>query len=113
MPDLAERTGLKDLSRVGLYGLTYKEDVDDTRESPTLQLLEVMEAQGFPAPAVYDPMVTRPLVPRQAESFEGFLASADLVVVMVGHSHLKAHADALKGKTVLDTRHTGLGGYSL
>ncbi len=111
--DLAEQTGLKDLSRVGLYGLTYKEDVDDTRESPTLQLLEVMAAQGVPAPAVYDPMVSRPLVPRQTESFEDFLACADLIVVMVGHSHLKAHADALKGKTVLDTRHTGLGGYSL
>ena len=26
--------------RVGLYGLTYKPNVDDTRESPTLQLLE-------------------------------------------------------------------------
>lgn len=111
--DLAEQTGLKDLSRVGLYGLTYKEDVDDTRESPTLQLLEVMAARGCPAPVVYDPMVTRPMVPRQAESFEEFLAAVDLVVIMVGHSHLKAHADALKGKTVLDTRHTGLGGDSL
>ena len=33
---------MKDLSRVGLYGLTYKQDVDDVRESPTLQLLENM-----------------------------------------------------------------------
>jgi UDP-N-acetyl-D-mannosaminuronic acid dehydrogenase len=30
--------GMTDLSRVGLYGLTYKENVDDVRESPTLQL---------------------------------------------------------------------------
>ena len=109
----AAESGLSDLSRVGLYGLTYKENVDDIRESPTLQLLEVMEAQGFPAPAVYDPMVTRPAVPRQYGDFAEFLAAADLIVVMVGHDHLKAHGAALAGKTVLDTRHTGLGGFGL
>ena len=27
---------IKDVSKVGLYGLTYKEDVDDTRESPSM-----------------------------------------------------------------------------
>ena len=34
---------MTDISRVGLYGLTYKENVDDMRESPTLQMLESME----------------------------------------------------------------------
>jgi UDP-N-acetyl-D-mannosaminuronic acid dehydrogenase len=29
---------IHDISKVGLYGLAYKENVDDTRESPTLQL---------------------------------------------------------------------------
>lgn len=27
--------GITDPSKVGIYGLTYKEDVDDVRESPT------------------------------------------------------------------------------
>jgi len=31
------------VSRVGLYSLTYKENVDDTRESPTLQLIHLLE----------------------------------------------------------------------
>lgn len=50
--------GLTDVSRVGLYGLTYKENVDDTRESPTLQLLHIMDehlAGGLIK--VYDPYV--------------------------------------------------------
>jgi len=34
---------ITDVGRVGLYGLTYKENVDDMRESPTLQMLESME----------------------------------------------------------------------
>ena len=38
--DIMKENNLKDYKRVGLYGLTYKENVDDFRESPTLQLLE-------------------------------------------------------------------------
>ena len=43
--DIMKEKGMKDLNRVGLYGLTYKENVDDMRESPTLQLLESQEKQ--------------------------------------------------------------------
>lgn len=38
--DIMKKNNIRDISRVGLYGLTYKENVDDIRESPTLQLLE-------------------------------------------------------------------------
>ena len=37
--DIMAENNIEDISKVGLYGITYKEDVDDTRESPTLQLL--------------------------------------------------------------------------
>ena len=100
---MAEK-GIADTSRVGLYGLTYKEDVDDTRESPTLQLLEVMQRQGLPAPAVFDPMVERELTPRQYHDFGAFLNDVELVVILVGHSHIRKNTDKLSGKAVLDTR---------
>jgi len=45
---------IKDVSKVGLYGLTYKENVDDTRESPTLQLLEQLEKNLSYGIKVYD-----------------------------------------------------------
>ncbi len=38
--EIMKEKRLNDISRVGLYGLTYKENVDDLRESPTIQLLE-------------------------------------------------------------------------
>jgi UDP-N-acetyl-D-mannosaminuronic acid dehydrogenase len=41
--EIMEKNGLKDYKRVGIYGLTYKENVDDYRESPTLQLLEAQK----------------------------------------------------------------------
>ena len=54
---------------------------------------------------VYDPMVERDLVPNQYHDFDAFLRDVDLVVILVGHSHLKAHMEQLRGKVVLDTRH--------
>ena len=55
-----KENGIKDVSRVGLYGLTYKENVDDVRESPTLQMLERMERNLAYGIKVYDPWVKGP-----------------------------------------------------
>ena len=104
--EVMAQEGLTDVSRVGFYGLTYKENVDDVRESPTLQVLESMDnhlAGG--RVKVYDPWVRRDLVPNQYHDLDAFLADVDMVVILVGHSELREHMDALKGKVVLDTRH--------
>lgn len=106
--DIMKEHGIKDVSRVGLYGLTYKEDVDDTRESPTLQLLEQMERNLASGIKVYDPWVKKDIVPNQYHEFEQFLASVDLVVVMVGHQELRNNHGKLNGKIVLDTRNLGI-----
>ncbi|MBE7007175.1 MAG: nucleotide sugar dehydrogenase [Ruminococcaceae bacterium] len=104
--DVMQQEGLTDLSRVGFYGLTYKENVDDVRESPTLQMLESMDRHLAGGQVkVYDPWVTRDLVPNQYHDFDAFLSDVDMVVILVGHSQLREHMDKLKGKVVLDTRH--------
>lgn len=104
--DVMRERGITDARRVGLYGLTYKEDVDDVRESPTLQMLENLERHLAAGQVkVYDPMVKRDLVPNQYHDFDAFLRDVDLVVILVGHSELKAQMDKLRDKVVLDTRH--------
>jgi UDP-N-acetyl-D-mannosaminuronic acid dehydrogenase len=95
---------MTDYSRIGFYGLTYKEDVDDTRDSPTLQLFDRIKLHLGMPPKVYDPMVTRAITPNQYDDFDKFLESADLIVLMVGHSHIIGNMDRLKGKIVYDTR---------
>ena len=102
---IMKEKGMKDVGRVGLYGLTYKEDVDDVRESPSLQLLECMQKHLASGIKVYDPWVKRDLVDNQYHDFEAFLRDVDMVVLMVGHTHIREHMDALKGRVVLDTRH--------
>lgn len=96
--------GLTDVSRVGLYGLTYKENVDDFRESPTLQLLECQERHLAEPLKVYDPMVKRDVVKNQYHDLDRFLAAVDMVVIMVGHDEIRGQMDKLSGKIVLDTR---------
>lgn len=101
---IMEENGIKDVSRVGLYGLTYKEDVDDVRESPTLQLLESMKRHLASGIKVYDPWIKNDIVDNQYHDFEMFLRDVDIVVIMVGHSQIKKSFDKIKDKIVLDTR---------
>jgi UDP-N-acetyl-D-mannosaminuronic acid dehydrogenase len=102
--EIMEEHHLTDLCRVGIYGLTYKENVDDTRESPTLQLLECMHRHLARGVKVYDPWVKRDLVENQTHSLDEFLKNLDLVVIMVAHDEIRQNMDKLKGKLVLDTR---------
>lgn len=103
--EIMKENGLKDVTRVGLYGLTYKEDVDDIRESPTLQMLDCMERHLASGVKVYDPFISADIVPNQYHDLDAFLNDVDMVVVLVGHSEIRNNTDKLKGKVVLDTRH--------
>jgi len=97
--------GLKDVRKVGLYGLTYKEDVDDVRESPTLQMLERLDdALSGGLVQVYDPFVKKDITPNQHHDLGEFLDSVEMVVIMVAHREIKENKRFLATKIVLDTR---------
>ena len=100
--EIMKEKSLTDVSRVGLYGLTYKENVDDMRESPTLQLLESQERHLATGLKVYDPFITKDVVKNQYHDFDAFLADVDMVVVMVKHTEIRENVDKLAGKVVLD-----------
>lgn len=103
--NIMKENNMKDVSKVGFYGLTYKENVDDTRESPTMQMLEAMDKHlAGNLVKVYDPFVEKDIVPNQMHSLDEFLDSVDLVVLLVGHNEIKENMDKLEDKIVLDTR---------
>lgn len=103
---IMKERGISCTSKVGLYGLTYKEDVDDTRESPTLQLLDIQKEALAKPLKVYDPMIDTKMLDNQIMDLTQFLDGLELVVVMVSHSTLKEEntLNQLKGKAILDTR---------
>lgn len=100
--EIMQEKGMKDTRKVGLYGLTYKENVDDCRESPTLQLLEAQARHLAEPLKVYDPFIQKNIVENQYNDLDKFLDDVDLVVIMVKHDEIKQNQEKLKGKIVLD-----------
>ena len=102
--DIMKKNGLKDFTRVGIYGLTYKENVDDVRNSPTMQMLEYQKENLASPLKVYDPMVKNDIVDNQYHNLDKFLADVDFIIIMVAHDEIIQNLDLLKDKLVLDTR---------
>jgi UDP-N-acetyl-D-mannosaminuronic acid dehydrogenase len=94
---------------IACLGLAYKADVDDTRESPSLEVIRLLQAAGFTVRA-YDPYV--PQMPGLdeivVESLARALDGADGVVVLTDHKEFRGlSAEGLgraAGRFVLDTR---------
>lgn len=93
--------------RIAILGAAYKANVDDTRESPTERVAELLHERGYET-AVFDPLADRSVLPL-APSLEETLRGADAIVLMVGHDAFReiepATAAALcRGKNLIDTR---------
>lgn len=95
MERLEESGGLK----VAILGVTYKENIDDCRESPSEKLYEELEAMGYEVQA-HDPLVRKWKYPL-CDDLEKIQNWADLVIVAVPHDFYK---DKITCKRVLDTR---------
>ncbi len=102
--EIMEKNEILDVSRVGLYGLSYKENVDDIRESPTLQLIECMKKHLAKGIKVFDPYIKKKIVDNQYDDFDKFLSEIDLLVIMVGHSHIITSLEKISNKLILDTK---------
>lgn len=100
--DLLDKSNIKN-ARIGVYGLTYKENVDDTRESPSLQMLEFQGKYFKEELLFFDPYIKENIVKNQFHDFDDFLSSIDVIIVAVKHNHILYNLDKLKGKIIFDT----------
>ena len=94
-------------SRVHLYGVAYKRDVNDMRESPALDILELLGKRG----AVLS--YTDPFVPelvhdghtlRSVEAGAALAAKADCSVICTDHTAFDFGAVVKSGALIVDTR---------
>ncbi|MBA8779576.1 nucleotide sugar dehydrogenase [Staphylococcus schleiferi subsp. coagulans] len=91
--------------KVTVFGLTYKGDVDDIRESPAFDIYELLKViEGLDVVA-YDPHVQLDFVEKDiAKAVEG----ASLVIVLSDHSEFRVLKDqdfsSMKDKLILDTK---------
>ena len=99
-----KENNIKDYSKVGLYGLTYKENVDDMRESPTLQLIDIFNKYNIDNIKIYDPFIKEKKFSGQVMNLEEFLKNIELVLVLVAHDEIKDNQRLLDNKIIYDTR---------
>ena len=102
--EIMDENNIKDYGKVGLYGLTYKENVDDYRESPSLQLLESQKNHLASPLKVYDPFIEKDIVDNQYHDLKSFLDDVQIVVIMVKHQEIIDFMKLLEGKIILDTQ---------
>jgi UDP-N-acetyl-D-glucosamine dehydrogenase len=102
-------------SRVLIVGVSYKKDLDDTRESPALKVLDLIAKKGAEV-AYHDPYVPvlgrsrrydfqLKSVPLTAEVVSGF----DAVVITTDHSGIDYAALVRDAPLVIDTRNATAG----
>ncbi len=92
---------------VAILGAAYKANVDDTRESPTERVEELLHERGY-ATRVFDPVADRWHAPLSA-SLEDAVRGCDAIVLMVGHDAFGAIDPVAVGRlcarrVVVDTR---------
>lgn len=102
MPAYTVEKILKDVAdienpRICLVGLSYKPDVGDTRESPAMRVVEILQEKGV------DVVAFDPLLPECAgQSLQDIVEDADYLAVLVNHTmvqeELLAHRDAIQAR---------------
>lgn len=102
--EIMKTENIREMKHVGIYGLTYKENVNDVRESPSLQMIDHMKLHLAEELKSYDPMLKEMIAEKQVLTFDEFLSDLKLVVIMVGHQHIIENQEKLKGKVILDTK---------
>jgi len=95
-------------SRVLILGVTYKPNVDDVRESPALDIIQLLEARGAQV-GFHDPFVNslrhEGLETPFVELDEAHLAAADCVMIVTDHAIYDWAWITEHAALIVDTRH--------
>lgn len=93
--------GNKELT-IGVLGLAYKPDIDDLRESPAMEIAEILRDKGYKVVAC-EPNVTE----KEVNSFELYslnevIEKSDYLVLTQGHWEFREKKEVLKTKKIYD-----------
>ena len=92
-------------NKVTVFGLTYKGDVDDIRESPAFDIYELLRKEEGLEVNTYDPHVKMDFVEKDMKSA---VTDSSLVLVLSDHNEFKILTDndfeTMKDKVIFDTK---------
>lgn len=94
--------------KIAVFGLTYKGNIDDVRESPAIEIYEKLKANSRFNVVAHDPHVREEQVPFPLHSFDEAVKDAHLVVVLTDHNEFKtlkaSDFQTMKENVIFDTR---------
>jgi len=94
-------------SKILILGLAYKKDIGDTRESPSLKIIALLEKLGAKI-AYHDPYVAEEIIGTvKYESVsldEEVISGSDCIVIVTDHSSVDYRMVANSARLVVDTR---------
>ncbi|MBN1680344.1 MAG: nucleotide sugar dehydrogenase [Anaerolineae bacterium] len=100
-------------SNVGILGMAYKRDIDDVRESPALDIHELLEDKGasvsFSDPYVPSVRLSGGRTGRSVALTADWLAEQDCVVIITDHSEFDYDFILEHAPVVVDTRNATAG----
>lgn len=95
-------------AKILVLGVAFKRDVDDTRHSPALKVMELLHADGARKLMYHDPFVPRVqvegMVLHSQTLTPSLLKSADCVLITTDHSSYDYQMIVSNAKRVIDTR---------
>jgi UDP-N-acetyl-D-glucosamine dehydrogenase len=99
-------------ARVLVLGVSFKADVDDTRHSPSIRLIELLQTMGIGAVEFSDPHVSKIRLSKNYQDAElesvpltdETIRSYNVVVIGTNHSAFKYSEIAEQASVVIDTR---------
>ena len=97
---------VKGIKKVTILGITYKANIDDTRESPIIGLIEILEKHNYKISAI-DPYVKK--FRYKVETVTKAVKESDLLVLAVNHKDFEeidfdTLAKKMRNQIILDTR---------
>jgi UDP-N-acetyl-D-glucosamine dehydrogenase len=92
-------------SKVLVLGIAYKKDIDDVRESPALDIIELLQGKGAEV-SYHDPYAASVKIGEHTLSSVGLddIDRYDCVVIVTDHTKIDYRQVVGKAKMVLDTR---------
>ena len=122
MPFYVQNMILKELSRIGknytnakilFLGVAFKRDVDDTRHSPALKVMELLVKAGVQNISYNDPFVPSVVVAGSAFSSVALtpkgLRNADIVVITTDHTSYDYPMIVKNSRCIVDSRNATKG----
>lgn len=90
---------------IGCLGLAFKANIDDLRESPSMEIVEHLMHAGLGQVMVCEPNVTQDKVKLPLSDLKVVLKEADILLLLVDHDEFKdIDPQIIKDKVVIDTK---------